>query len=126
MELGNAGSSERTDLPIGLGCRPKFGSEQQQGQILENKNNGQVSSQPNINFFNFENASVSSLAGEIMEGIWVPIQENNLDSVTAYFNSTFEGLEAVVVQLTKGILDPKKHSVVTVKNNPKSSEYPKG
>lgn len=67
---------------------------------------------------------VSSIVDEIARGVEFPIQENNLDSITTHLNLTFEGLEEVDVQLTGGILDPRKHS--TYKENPKSTKHTKG
>lgn len=65
-------------------------------------------------------------AGKIVEGVEPHIQDNNLECITAHFNSTFDGSKEVNVQLTKCILDLRKHSIVIFKGNPNFIEHTKG
>ncbi|TYH01463.1 hypothetical protein ES288_A09G060300v1 [Gossypium darwinii] len=45
------------------------------------------------------------------------VQANEFDGVKAHFNPTFEGPVGVGVQLSDGVLDPDKHTVVIFKEN---------
>lgn len=52
----------------------------------------------------------------MVHGDEMPMQSNNFDSIKAYLNPTFEGLEEVYVQLIEGVLDLTKHSTVILRN----------
>lgn len=62
-------------------------------------------------------------ADKMVDEVEMPMQSNNFDDIKAHLNPTFEGPEKFDVQLTLGVLDIEKHSVVIFKKHSNSTEH---
>lgn len=110
-----ASSSSHINTQNGLEDKATYGKKQKQNQLAKNQTNRQVASQTNFSFLNSGVEHALTSAGEVGEGSGT--LDNNLESDTSQLDSEFKEPVAVEVQLSKGILDPEKHSAMTFKTN---------
>lgn len=96
------------------------------GHDLNSTSKRQVQSNSNFNLVISEHVSTLPYANKMMKGVEIPMQSNNFDGIKAHINSTFEGTKEVDVQLSEGVLDLRKHSVVVFKEHPNSTEHTTG
>ncbi|MBA0557697.1 hypothetical protein Golob_014746 [Gossypium lobatum] len=103
-------------------------SDGQLPYVSTQDDHNQVQSNSCFNVVCFENFSALSAVGANASGLEPSMQANEFDGIKVHFSATFEGPVGVAVQLSDGVLDPDKYTVVIFKENshPNSHELAEG